>query len=127
MSSNHETETEPKPLLSNKAYDLLKPTTQIVLPGLGALYFALAQIWGFPKAEEIVGTIAAVNVFLGLLLGLSSRIYNNIPETYDGTISSPGVDPDTGIPDLRLNVTTSPDDLAKADVARFKVEPPPDH
>jgi hypothetical protein len=72
------------PLVSNKLYDFLKPTVTIVLPGAGALYFALAQIWGFPAAEQVVGTIAAVNVFLGLLIGVSSRTYNN--DKYAGNI-----------------------------------------
>lgn len=73
-------------LLSNDVYDKLKPVVQVLLPGAAALYFALAQIWGLPKAEEVVGTVAAVNVFLGLLLGLSSKQYNNSDARFDGAI-----------------------------------------
>lgn len=62
--------------LSNKAYDVLKFIAQIVLPAVGALYFALARIWGFPYAEEIVGTISAIDAFLGALLGISTAKYN---------------------------------------------------
>lgn len=62
-------------ILPTKVYDGLKAAVQVLLPGAGALYFALAQIWGLPKAEEVVGSISAVAVFLGLLLGLSSRNY----------------------------------------------------
>jgi len=47
--------------LSNKAYDIMKFVAQILLPALGTLYFALAQIWDLPLAEEIVGTITAVD------------------------------------------------------------------
>lgn len=61
--------------LSNKAYDILKWVAQIALPATGTLYFALSKIWGFPYGEEIVGTISAVDVFLGALLGLSSAQY----------------------------------------------------
>lgn len=61
--------------LSNKAYDILKWVAQIALPALGALYFGLAQIWGFPYGEEIVGTIAVIDTFLGALLGISSAQY----------------------------------------------------
>ena len=61
--------------LSNKVYDALKFIAQIVLPALGTLYFALAGIWGFPYGEQIVGTIAAVDAFLGALLGISSLTY----------------------------------------------------
>lgn len=62
--------------MSNKTYDILKYIAQIVLPALGTLYFALAGIWGFPYGEEIVGTIVAVDTFLGALLGISTAKYN---------------------------------------------------
>ncbi|MBQ6721515.1 MAG: phage holin [Clostridia bacterium] len=62
--------------LTNKVYDVLKFVAQILLPALGTLYFALAKIWGFPYATEIVGTISAVDAFLGALLGISTANYN---------------------------------------------------
>ena len=61
--------------MSNKVYDVLKYITQIGLPALGTLYFTLSNIWGFPYAEEVVGTISAVVTFLGILLGISSAKY----------------------------------------------------
>lgn len=62
--------------LSNKWYDVLKWIALIFLPALGALYFGLAQIWGFPYGEEIVGTISVIDTFLGALLGISTANYN---------------------------------------------------
>ena len=62
--------------MSNKVYDVLKYIAQIVLPALGTLYFALAKIWGFPYGAEIVGTISAVDAFLGALLKISTDQYN---------------------------------------------------
>ncbi|MEE3450798.1 MAG: phage holin [Acutalibacteraceae bacterium] len=62
--------------LSNKTYDTLKWTAQYLLPALGTLYFSVSQIWGLPYGEQIVGTITAVDTFLGVLLGLSSAEYN---------------------------------------------------
>ena len=61
--------------MSNKTYDILKYFAQIVLPALATLYFALSQIWGFPYGEEIVGTIVAVDAFLGAVLKISSDQY----------------------------------------------------
>ena len=61
--------------MSNKLYDVLKYIAQIVLPALGTLYFALSQIWGLPYGEQIVGTITAVDTFLGAVLGISSINY----------------------------------------------------
>jgi len=62
--------------LSNKAYDVLKYIAQIALPALGTLYFALASIWGLPYGEEIVGTITAIDTFLGAMLMISTANYN---------------------------------------------------
>lgn len=73
-------------MLNDKVYNVLKPIATTVLPGLGALYFTLAQIWGLPNAEEVVGTIAAVNVFLGLLINVTSVQYNRSDKKYDGAI-----------------------------------------
>ena len=61
---------------SNKLYDVLKWIAQILLPAIGTLYFALAGIWNFPYAEAIVGTITAIDTFLGILLGISTISYN---------------------------------------------------
>lgn len=64
--------------MSNKTYDLLKWTAQYFLPALGTLYFALAGIWNLPYGEQIMGTIAAVDTFLGVVLGISTLKYNKI-------------------------------------------------
>lgn len=63
-------------MLNDKVYNILKWVALVVLPGLGTLYFALAGIWGLPYGEEIVGTITAVDTFLGALLGVSTAKYN---------------------------------------------------
>ena len=62
--------------MSNKVYDVLKWITLVALPALTALWLALANIWGFPYAEAIGATLAAVTTFLGALLGISSLQYN---------------------------------------------------
>lgn len=63
-------------MFSNKVYDVLKWITQYLLPAVGTLYFAIASIWGMPNAEEIVGTITAVDAFMGVILGISTAKYN---------------------------------------------------
>lgn len=62
-------------VLDNASYDKLKWIAQIFLPALGTLYFALAQIWGLPYGEQIVGTITALDTFIGVCLGISSDNY----------------------------------------------------
>ena len=61
--------------ISNKTYDVLKWIAQYLLPALGTLYFALADIWGLPYGEQVVGTITAVDTFLGVVLGISTATY----------------------------------------------------
>lgn len=67
--------------MSNKVYDILKVIAQIILPGIGTLYFALASIWNLPFGEEVVGTITAIDTFLGALLGVSTATYNKEKES----------------------------------------------
>ena len=62
--------------MNDKVYDILKWIAMIALPAVGTLYFALAGIWGLPYGEEIVGTITAIDTFLGALLGVASATYH---------------------------------------------------
>lgn len=62
--------------MGNKTYDVLKWIAQFLLPAAGTLYFALAGIWGLPYGEQVVGTITAIDTFLGVLLGISTASYN---------------------------------------------------
>ena len=71
-------------LFDDKTYDMLKWVAQIFLPALGALYFGLSQIWGFPYGEEIVGTIAVIDTFFGVILGISTSNYNNLVDDPKG-------------------------------------------
>ena len=71
--------------LSNKVYDVLKWIALIIFPAVGTLYFALAGIWGFPYAEQVVGTITAIDTFIGALIGVSTTTYNK--KTFNTTDS----------------------------------------
>lgn len=62
-------------VLKNRIYDITKWIALVVLPALATLYFALAGIWNFPYGEQVVGTITAIDTFLGALLGISSIKY----------------------------------------------------
>ena len=107
-------------LFGQKTYAVLKFIAQILLPALGTLYFALAQIWHLPKAEEIVGTVVAVDTFLGVLLGISTNLYNKSGDKYSGTIEV--TDSPTKQKYL-LNVNGDPETVfADKDEVVFKVE-----
>lgn len=75
-----------KTLFSNKAYDQTKFVAQILLPALATFYASFGAIWGFPKTEEVVGSIIAFDLFLGALLSLSNAQFRNNPNRFDGTM-----------------------------------------
>lgn len=109
-------------VLSDRTYSKLKWTTAIVLPSIATLYFGLSQIWGLPKANEVVGTLAIIATFAGTLLGVSSKAYNS-DDAMDGAVGVKALDPDTGIPILGLQLNKMPEDLMNQKTVRLKVDP----
>lgn len=108
------------PMLGDGAYNVLKKSATIVLPALGTLYFTLSQIWGLPHAEGVVGTIAAVNTFLGVIVQISKKSYYASNAPYVGEIKVE--DSDDGTRKVfSLVVNGDPEDLETMDVATFKV------
>lgn len=63
-------------MLSNRVYDALKWITLVLLPAIGVFYLAMANTWGFPYGKEVVSTIAAIDLFLAALLGISTNKFN---------------------------------------------------
>ena len=66
--------------MNNKVFDIIRFIGEIVLPALGALYFGIAKIWGFPFGQEVVGTIAVITTFIGAIVGVSRKKYNDEQE-----------------------------------------------
>lgn len=77
----------PTTLLSNGTYDKLRLSVTILLPGLSALYFGLAEIWDFPYQAQISGSIAVINVFSGVLLMFARMMHEASGAKYDGILS----------------------------------------
>lgn len=67
--------------LNNKTYDVLKWIAQILLPAVATLYFALSKVWALPYGTEVVGTITALDAFLGALLGISTAQYKKTDDS----------------------------------------------
>ena len=62
--------------LNNKVYDILKWLVIIVMPAVATLYAALAAVWAWPYADEVVTTITAVDTFIGAVLCISTAQYH---------------------------------------------------
>lgn len=80
-------ESESTNFFTNKLYDKLKFVALVVLPALGTLYFTVAALWGLPKTTEIVGTITAIDTFLGVVLHISTSQYYKNGANFDGTLN----------------------------------------
>jgi len=106
-------------MITGPLYDKLKFLAQIALPAVGTLYFALAGIWGLPAAEQVVGTIVAVDTFLGVLLGISQTKYLD-QKVGEGTLH---VETDAaGETGMRLELDKTPEELAGKEEVRFQVK-----
>ena len=101
--------------LSNNVYDKLKWVAQYFLPALVTLWMSLAKTWGLPYAVEIGATLSAVDLFLGVLLGISKASY-----TGEGTLSVNADNPEKDIYNLELNV--DPEELPNMKSVTFMVD-----
>lgn len=105
--------------MKNKVYDRLKWVSLVLLPALGTLYFAVGQIWHFPAVEQVVGTITAVDTFLGLLVTKSASNYQPpkvvgdliVTQEADGTVNG-----------MRLEATEDPLVLPDTEKVVFEVK-----
>lgn len=69
-------------MLNSKLYDVLKWVNQVLMPAAATLMASLGYLWGLDEnlIIRIVGSITALGVFLGLLLGISYVQYNKSKE-----------------------------------------------
>lgn len=125
MSGNNPLHAAPEPastkgVISSTKYDALKHAVQLVLPAIGTLYFALASIWGLPYSEEVIGSLAALAVFLGVVITFLSSAWGNT--VADGTLD---VTQDaTGKKTFVLGLNADPETLENQDTVVFKVNKP---
>ena len=115
---NDATTSSSTPLLTNRLYDALKFAAQILLPAAGTLYYAVATIWGLPNPEEVVGTIVAVDAFLGALLSISTKQYDKSDAKYDGSIDIAEQD---DVKTFSLSLNQHPETIEKMSQVVFKV------
>lgn len=105
-------------MITGKLYGWLKWIAQILLPALGALYFAFSRLWNLPNVETIVGIIIAVDLFLGVVLWISQLVYAMRIGQGDLVINE---DP-SGEVGMRLELDQTPEELARKKEVRFKVK-----
>lgn len=112
--------------MNNRMFDRLKWGNLVALPAISVFYVALAVIWGFPEVDKVVGSIAALEVLSGTLLGISSAKYKaNQPEAEP--VAKLGVinmtDSEDGTSFL-LKLETDPTELEHGQKVLFSVNRP---
>lgn len=105
-------------LLSNSVYDKLMPVAQLWLPAIAVFYITIAPLWGLPKQEEVAGTVMALNLLLGAILGVSNKQYQKSDGRFDGAINVETFE-EEGY--SNLNVQLDPASLADKDEVTVKV------
>lgn len=108
--------------MSNKVYDILKYVVQYILPGLSTLYFAIANIWDLPYAEQVIGTIAAITTFLGITLGISTKKYNSSDEYRDGTVKFSAEPDENDELDYEMTINTPFEELKDKQIISLRVD-----
>lgn len=106
--------------LSEAFYQKLKFTAMILLPALSTLYFTLATVWEWPNTTQVIGSSTAVDTFLGILLGISTKAYNSSDARFDGHVV---LEPNEEGTLVKLSV--DPQDLVGKDQITLKVGAPP--
>lgn len=107
--------------LTNRQYDAIKFTTIVVLPAFGTLYFTLATIWDLPAGKQILGTLLAVEAFIGVIIGISSKQYQESGAKYVGEINVIDTPEKTK---FSLDYDGDPQELKDKKEAIFKVNAP---
>lgn len=107
-------------VMSGKLYDFAKRLVQVVLPAVSSLYFGLGKIWDFPATEKVVGSLAVIATFIGLLVGVSNRQYESSGLGYDGSVT---VTPNDEGTTVGLNVPA--DKLVSQKAIKLKIQHKP--
>lgn len=110
----------PEPLFSDAIYKTIRRLAEYGFPALIALYFALSEAWHWGNQAEIMASLAAVNVFLGAVVGVSRRTWQNSDAPYDGDLVIDTRDPDRDL--ATLDLTTMPEDIRDMNAATFRVK-----
>jgi hypothetical protein len=95
-------------VFTNKLYDRLKFIALIFLPALATLIFALGAAWGWANTGQLVGTITAVDAFLGALLQVSTNKYYKSGANFDGDVN---VLPEDGGNKVQIAFNAPPEDI----------------
>ena len=106
--------------ISNSLYNKLKFIALVLLPAISTLYYTFATTWSLPNTTNVIGTITAIDTFLGVMLGISTRGYNASDAAYDGKVVITNSTDGSKLYSLELNGDPSSLDNKKS--VTFKID-----
>ncbi len=121
-ASQHKIEDKKEPMLSGSFYDMLRALSQYILPGVGALYYSLSLIWGLGFGEQVLATTTALGVFVGVVMGISNKSYEESGDRYDGSLVVDSSNPEKDI--FSFEVDSPLDQMRDKTELVLKVEKP---
>lgn len=90
-------------IFGEATYQKLKFLALILLPAVATFYFTIGTVWEWSNVAKVVGTITAIDTFLGVILGISTKNYNASDIKYDGQMNVITKDDGTKLYSLDLN------------------------
>lgn len=101
--------------MNNKTYDAFKYVALLITPALATFVNGVGIVWGIHHTNEVTATITAFGVFLGAVLGVSSKNYT--PETHGNLVV-------TKHDDVYADFAYEPTNLKDGDTIILKVTKP---
>lgn len=108
------------PVLSDGQFNLLRRCVELLLPAIGAFYFAMAELWGWPNPGEVVASIAALTTLLGVVLVVLRNSYEKSDAKFDGQLNVDTSDPERDI--FQVDLGDDLPNLASKDAITLKVK-----
>lgn len=111
-------------IFKDSVYQKLKFLALVLIPAFSTLYFSIGSIWSLPDTTKVIGTLSAIDTFLGVILGLSTKAYNASDLRYDGNLNIMSTDSNGSPRVYSLELNGDPEDILdnKTSIV-FKVNP----
>lgn len=109
----------PSPVMSNTTYDIVKDSLTLGFPAAVVLYSGLGILWQWAYVTEVVASAGLVGTFLGVILKIASKRYENLPIQYDGELIANDPNPDNET--FRLSFDNNLVKMSQQDTVRLRV------
>lgn len=87
--------SSPEPFIkTNEFYDFLNNKLIFILPLFAVFYVGMSELWGWPEADRVSGSIALATALLKGILLVNRKLWQDSPATGDGDLVINETDPE---------------------------------